>query len=162
MLAFFNFPLPYTSANLAEKLLSLLKELGVDKKMFTITLDNVSNNEAMMKILKKHPLFRLGLVANWGYFHIKCGAHILNLIVHEGLKVIDSSLIKIRECVKYIRGSNPQKSKFACLEKLSHVTSKQVCQDVPTRWNSTYLMLESVIGFHEAFTILKIYGSLFW
>jgi len=58
VLAFFNFPPSYTSANLAEKILSLLKELGVDKK------NNVSNNEAMMKILKKHPLFRLGLVAN--------------------------------------------------------------------------------------------------
>ncbi|KAG4990979.1 hypothetical protein JHK87_024436 [Glycine soja] len=77
------------------------------------------------------------------YFHIKCGAHILNLIVHEGLKVIDDSLAKIRECVKYIR------------EQLSHVTSKQVCQDVPTRRNSTYLMLERAIGFREAFTLLK-------
>ncbi|KAL5141569.1 putative AC transposase [Glycine soja] len=81
------------------------------------------------------------------YFHIKCGARILNLIVHEGLKVIDDSLAKIRECMK---------SNFAsCLEQLSHVTSKQVCQDVPTRRNSTYLMLERAIGFREAFTLLK-------
>ena len=48
------------------------------------------------------------------------------------------------------------KSNFAsCLEQLSHVTSKQVCQDVPTRRNSTYLMLERAIGFREAFTLLK-------
>ena len=83
VLAFFHFPSPpHTRANLTKKLLSLLEEWGIDNKIFTNTLDNAPNNKAMVKILKKHPSFGFGLVANGGYFHIKCRAHILNLIVH--------------------------------------------------------------------------------
>lgn len=35
------------------------------------------------------------------------------------------------------------------------MTSKQVPQDLPIRWNSTYLMLETAIGQREAFTLLS-------
>lgn len=70
--------------------------------------------------------------------------------------MIDGSLDKIRLCVKYIRGLEARKLKFAsCLEQLSNVTSKQVRQDLPIRWNSTYLMLETAIGQREAFTLLS-------
>ena len=59
--------------------------------------------------------------------------HILNLIVHDGLKVIDDSIHKIRESVKYVRGSEGRKIKFAeCIAQLSMKGCKKVCQDVPT------------------------------
>ncbi|XP_058750882.1 zinc finger BED domain-containing protein DAYSLEEPER-like [Vicia villosa] len=108
VLSFLHCPPPHSGFNLAEKLISLLKEWGIEKKVFTITLDNASNNDVM---------------------------------------VIDESLEKIRLCVKYVRGSEARKIKFAsCLKQLSNVTSKQVRQDLPTRWNSTYLMLETAIA----------------
>ena len=67
--------------------------------------------------------------------------------MHEGINAVDASLDKIRVCVKYIRGSEARKIKFAsCLEQLTQVTSKQLRQDMPIRWNTTYLMLESAIG----------------
>jgi hypothetical protein len=33
--------------------------------------------------------------------------------------------------------------------------SNQVRHDMPIRWNSTFLMLESVIGFQEVFILLN-------
>jgi hypothetical protein len=48
----------------------------------------------------------------WCFFHVHCGAHVLNLIVQEGLKVIDKSVSKIREIVKYIKGSEIRICKF--------------------------------------------------
>ncbi|CAI8589808.1 unnamed protein product [Vicia faba] len=126
-LSFIQCPPPHNGLNLAEKLISLLKEWGIEKKVFTITLDNASNNDVMVNILKKHLLAGLGLIAEETYFHVICGAHILKLIVHDGLKVIDGSLDKIRLCVKYVRGSEARKIKFvSCLEQLSNVTSNQV------------------------------------
>lgn len=156
VLAFFHFPPPHTGNNLAEKLVSLLKDWGIEKKIFTLTLDNASNNDAMVNILKKHPSFGTSLMADGVYFHVRCGAHVLNLIVHEGIKVIEGSLDKIRLCVKYIRGSEARKLKFkSCLDQLSNVSSKQLRQDMPIRWNSSYLMLDSSIGLRDAFSLLQ-------
>jgi hypothetical protein len=68
-----------------------VKGMGYQRKILSITLDNASNNDAMVvSILKKHPSFGPSLIADGVFFHVRCGAHILNLIVHEGIKVIDS------------------------------------------------------------------------
>jgi hypothetical protein len=156
VLAFFHFPPSHTRVNLAEKLVSLLKDWGIEKKIFTLALDNASNNDAMVNILKKHPSFGTSLMADGVYFHVRCGAHVFNLIVHDGIKVIEGSLDKIRLCVKYIRGSEARKLKFkSCLDQLSNVSSKQLRQDMPIRWNSSYLMLDSVVGLRDAFSLLQ-------
>ena len=48
------------------------------------------------KISLSKSLMRGGLLLCDNIFlHVRCGAHILNLIVQEGLKVIDDSVIKI-------------------------------------------------------------------
>ncbi|XP_019433917.1 PREDICTED: zinc finger BED domain-containing protein RICESLEEPER 2-like, partial [Lupinus angustifolius] len=110
----------------------------------------------MVNFLKKNHLFGNGLVSGGQYFHVRCGAHILNLIVQEGLKVISNALFKIRESVKYFSGSDARKSTFAsCLDQIFYSkSSKRVRQDVPNRWNFTYLMLENAIGFREVYTHL--------
>ena len=65
--------------------------------------------------------------------HVRCCAHILNLIVMEGLKEVNTSILKVRNAVKYVK-SSPSRQKIG--EK------GLLCLDVPTRWNSTYLMLK--------------------
>ncbi|KAA8519979.1 hypothetical protein F0562_014235 [Nyssa sinensis] len=91
------------------------------------------------------------------FFHVRCGAHILNLIVQAGLKVIDEAVNKIRESVKYVRGSEGRKIKFAeCIAQLSLSCSKKVCQDVPTRWNYTYLMIDGALMYRRVFDQLQL------
>ena len=46
------------------------------------------------------------------FFHLRCCAHILNLIVQDGLKEIDITIQKIRESVKYVKGSQVRKQEF--------------------------------------------------
>ena len=43
------------------------------------------------------------------YMHMRCYAHILNLIVREGLKEIDASVAKVREAMRYVK-SSPNRS----------------------------------------------------
>ena len=88
--------------------------------------------------------------------HMRCCAHILSLVVKEGLKEVDDSIIRIRSAVKYVRSSPARLLRFkACVEKVKIESKSLVCLDVETRWNSTYLMLESAIKFQAAFDMLE-------
>ena len=133
-----------------------LLDWGIDR-ILCITVDNASSNDTALTYLKK-------CVNGWGnaileskHLHMRCGAHILNLIVEQGLKEYNISINRIRAVVRYVRGSPIRLQKFksaAEMEKLS--TQKLVCLDVTTRWNSTYLMLDSATYFQKAFERLEI------
>ncbi|KAJ4831627.1 hypothetical protein Tsubulata_044752 [Turnera subulata] len=86
-------PTPHTGLALAEKITSFLVDWGIEKKVFTITLDNASNNDCSVDMLRDQ-LRRKGALICDGYFlHLRCCAHIVNLIVQEGLKHADNAAI---------------------------------------------------------------------
>ena len=59
---------------------------------------------------------------------------------------------KIRECIKYVKGTQGRKVMFFySIKQMSLDGKKGLRQDVPTRWNSTFLMLESAIFYRHAF-----------
>jgi hypothetical protein len=90
-------------------------------------------------------------------FHMRCCAHILNLIVQDGLKEITSAIQKIRESVKYFRGLQMRKQSFLqAVNQMSLDSNKGLKQDVSTRWNLTYLVLESAIHYRRDFTYLEM------
>nr|XP_051202170.1 zinc finger BED domain-containing protein RICESLEEPER 2-like [Lolium perenne] len=65
--------------------------------------------------------------------------------------IIDS----IRESVKYIRSSQAREELFDfVVEKLGIECTKKPSLDVASRWNSRYLMIESVFPYQEAFVKL--------
>ncbi|KAK2659986.1 hypothetical protein Ddye_006519 [Dipteronia dyeriana] len=100
------------------------------------------------------------LLCDGEFLHIRCCAHIINLIVQDGLKEIDGVVHKVRESVKYARASQTRKQKFLECIKRVHLDSKRgLRQDVPTRWNSTYLMLDSAIYYRLAWTALELADS---
>ena len=73
-----------------------------------------------------------------------CIAHIVNLIVNEGLKEHQDSITRIRGAVKYVRQSPSRLQKFKKCVQIENIQSKSLlCLDVSTRWNSTYLMLDA-------------------
>jgi hypothetical protein len=104
------------------------------KKVGTITLDNASNNDRVASILKSN-FQELGMLHFKGlFFHVRCCAHILNLIVQDGLSKIESCIIKIREGVKYLRKSSGRLFKFGEIAiQLSLSTKRSLCSDVKTR-----------------------------
>ncbi|KAF7831631.1 BTB/POZ domain-containing protein [Senna tora] len=112
----------------------------------------------MQDILKRQLCLNEDLLCDGDYFHIRCSAHILNLIVQEGLKVASDALHKIRESVKYVKASDGRMQKFDdCVRESGGVeTGLGVRLDVTTRWNSTYLMLESALHYQKAFTRLNL------
>lgn len=145
-------PSPHTGAALAEKIFALLFEWGIHLKLASLTLDNASANDVCVTYLKAKLASRTALISGGDLFHIRCCAHILNLIVQEGLKHIDYVVEKVRESIRYIRGSQSRKEKFIeCVKSLCLDSRKGLRQDVPTRWNSTFLMLKSALYYKTAF-----------
>ena len=86
------------------------------------------------------------------YMHMRCCAHILNLIVGESLKEINASVAKVREAVRYVKLS-PNRSQIfrSFMERVGMESKSLLSLDVPTRWNSTYIMLETAENFEKAF-----------
>nr|GLL33406.1 zinc finger BED domain-containing protein RICESLEEPER 2-like [Ipomoea trifida] len=112
ILCFAKMPPPHTRVELAAKIYQFLKEWGIERKVFSLTLDNASCNDTMQEIVKEQLTLNESLLCDGEFFHIRCSAHILNLIVQEGLKVVTSALHKIRESVKYVKGSEGRMKKF--------------------------------------------------
>jgi len=153
-------PLPHTGIALSEKIFSLLSDWGIEEKIFSITLDNASSNDVSVDALQKQLNLRGLLPFHGEFFHLRCCAHILNLVVQDGLKSIDKSVEKIRDSVKYVKGSQQRKQKFLeCVKLVSMGSNKGLSQDVVTRWNSTYLMLESALFYRRAFQHLELSDS---
>ncbi|XP_059639299.1 zinc finger BED domain-containing protein RICESLEEPER 2-like [Cornus florida] len=160
VLNFSYMPSPHNGVALTEKIYTLLTKWGIEKKLFSITLDNASSNCSFVELLKSQLNLNDALLSGGEFFHIRCCAHILNLIVQEGLKEVDESIIKIRESVKYVKGSQMRKQKFLdCVSHVSLECKRGLRQDVPTRWNATYLMLESAIYYRRAFCHLQLSDS---
>ena len=79
-------------------------------------------------------------------------AHILNLIMGDGLKEIDASITKVRKAVRYVKSSQKRNQTFISFaERLSIESRSLFCLDVLIRWNSTYLMLETTEKFEKMF-----------
>ena len=139
-------PSPHNDISLSEKIYNLLCEWGIENKIFSVTLDNASSNDVSVDMLRTQLNIKKALVCQNDLFHLCCCAHILNLIVQDGLKEIDGGVQKIRECIKYVKGSQGRKVKFFySVKQMSLDGKKGLRQDVPTRWNSTFFMLESAI-----------------
>ena len=95
ILNFCYMPPPHSGIALAEKIYSLLCNWKIENKLFSNTLDNASSNDVFVELLKSQLRLKDVLLSDSSLFHIRCCAHILNLIVQEGMKEIDESIVKI-------------------------------------------------------------------
>uniref|UniRef100_A0A1U7XB00 Zinc finger BED domain-containing protein RICESLEEPER 2-like n=1 Tax=Nicotiana sylvestris TaxID=4096 RepID=A0A1U7XB00_NICSY len=138
--------------DLASGIAKCLLEWGVDK-VFTVTVDNASSNDVMVRELSKQFTRWNTNLMEGKHVHVRCMAHIINLVVQDGLRDGSVSVERIRQAVRYIRQSPARWKKFKECCDLDRITSKKsLCLDVPTRWNSTYLMLKVATVYEEAFT----------
>ncbi|KAJ1691138.1 hypothetical protein LUZ63_015293 [Rhynchospora breviuscula] len=119
------------------------------KKALCLVLDGSSANEACVKEMLSGPILDT-LPADGQLFHQRCGCHILNLIVQDGLAVLDDEIKTIRETMKYIRHSQSRMEKFKRAAAQVKAPDKKPAWDVQTRWNSTYLMLQLAFELREA------------
>ncbi len=148
---------PHTGVAMFNVMVNFIREWNIEDKIFAMTLDNASNNGAMMKLLKTHLLNKKMLLGGGKLFHQRCAAHVINLVCQAGLNFLDPMISKIRDSVKYIRSSQTRKEKFEeIVEQLGISCGKSPSLDTPTRWNSTYMMIDTTREYRGVFDSLAI------
>ncbi|KAL3116669.1 hypothetical protein niasHT_000747 [Heterodera trifolii] len=87
-----------------------------------------------------------------------CLAHKIQLSVNDGLRTIDG-FRTIRESAKKItrkiRKSQICKDRLKELQKFNEIPQRMLIKDVEVRWNSTYLMLKSLLENRRVLSILS-------
>lgn len=158
LLNFCHLDPPHDNFELSNKVLDYLKEWGIERKIFSITVDNASTNEDLRN-LKQRLCLHNSLLSNGDYFHFKCCARVLNLMVGESLVVVSDVVHKIWESVKYVAASSSRLKQFyQCVEEVGGVHGVDgLYLDVSSsgKWNSIYLMLNSAIEHRRAFERMR-------
>ena len=132
----------HSASYLASELTSVLEEKNI--KDVIVTTDNGANIKAAVKL------------NNWPRF--PCFAHTINLAVQSGLETseIQPTMEKAKTIVRHFKHSSVAYCKLkeaaTCLRETDNTIGKctALVQEVPTRWNSAYDMMNHLIALKPA------------
>ena len=125
----------HTGSCIAEKVSEILQSWGISSdRIHVILRDNGSN---MIKAMKDGDFPNLG-----------CFAHTLQLVVHDGVlaqQAVINLLAICRQIVGHFKHSPLAYSRLHEIQENLGLPLHKLKQDVPTRWNSSLHMLQSII-----------------
>jgi hypothetical protein len=103
-------------------------------KVLTIIVDNASSNNVTILFLKNVMKdWQTNILLN-EHLHVRCCAHIANLIMHDGLKKINVLIVKFRNAIRFVRSLPSRQFKFKkCVENLHIECKKSLFLDGVTR-----------------------------
>jgi len=157
MLSFMMVSSPHSENALSEAISMTLSDWNMKDKLFTITLDNeCSSHDIYSANLRDYLSNKNNLMLKGQLFVVRCYAHILNAIAQDVIASIHGVIYNIRESIKFIKASSAREEKFAEIAlQLEIPSTKTLCLDVTTQWNTTYLMLLAALDYKQAFTTLE-------
>lgn len=132
-----GFPVNHTSENIRIALVNMEAEWGLRNKINFVVTDNAPNVTKAIRDI--------------GWKHYGCYAHTLNLIVQDVLKKLEPPnnpvLDKIKKIVRHFKSSSTAQQKLLKSQTSEEPSCipKRLKQEVPTRWNSTYYMLQRFV-----------------
>ncbi|CAO2174227.1 unnamed protein product [Urochloa humidicola] len=157
MLNFMMVSSPHSENALSEAISLSLSDWNMKDRLFTITLDNeCSSHDIYSANLRDHLSNKNNLMLKGQLFVVRCYAHILNAVALDVIASIHGVVYSIRESIKFIKASSTCEEKFAEIAlQLEIPSTKTLCLDVTTQWNTTYLMLLAALDYKQAFTTLE-------
>ena len=143
---------------LADCLIDVFDDFNIQKEqVFTITLDNASNNNNMIQKLLQEEFL------DDPEHHLRCFAHVLNLTAQELIKYIGHLIKQLRTNCKFIRLSPQRLYQFQMICVVKEEKYKKPQIDVVTRWNSSYDMIVTSLSMKKSMDefIVKQGNTLF-
>ncbi|GJZ01288.1 zinc finger BED domain-containing protein RICESLEEPER 2 [Tanacetum coccineum] len=147
----------HRGVDIGRALLECITGWGI-KNVMTVTVDNIASNDKALEYLVENLPTKYD---NGKHFHIRCMAHILNLIVKDGLKTYKKEVDTIALAVKYIKHSSQRVTNFKESVENATDSKKFLISECPTRWNSTHDMLKTAIELKDAFFYYDFNNSCF-
>ncbi|KAJ6086552.1 hypothetical protein N7467_005466 [Penicillium canescens] len=160
---------PHTGVNLSDVLLKLLRERNLVDRIFSVTTDNATNNETLIRSVQDTLLASGVISSRESLVRVPCMAHVIQLFLKQLLGHIKAApknkevtnvwsdsqvnclresaddgdvahtLMKVRSFAVFINASPQRRDAFLCLQSCRMRLFP--LHDVQTRWNSTFLML---------------------
>ena len=136
----------HTGVNLAAEINETMKEFGLERRVFACIHDNAANINLAGNMIN-------GTEERPNAFNIGCAAHSLNLCIEDAMKkgvdnLFEKTVAAARKLVGHFKMStlatNGLRTKVKEMLAPEH-HGKGLIQDVSTRWNSTFYMLERLL-----------------
>ncbi|XP_033145843.1 zinc finger BED domain-containing protein RICESLEEPER 2 isoform X1 [Brassica rapa] len=158
----FKYITDHKGQTISTVLLECLADWGIEK-IFCITVDNATANSSALRKFKTSfgLLGNDAMVLSGDYMHLRCSAHIINLIVKDGLAAVDVNVSAIRNAICYVRSNTTRLRSFELRVDSGKLTRGSLPLDCKTRWNSTYLMLSKALEFRVAFNKMEAEDMLY-
>ncbi|KAI3681210.1 hypothetical protein L6452_35995 [Arctium lappa] len=139
------------SANIADCILTCLREWEIEDKVFTISVDNASANDSCIAILKDNFESNRRLICGGILFHVRCCAYNLNIMVQHDLQQVKDIIEKVHDIVDYLNSSDARLKRFGELVSQYNMKHQKLVLECKTYWNSTYDTLDCAIKFRQVF-----------
>ncbi|XP_037389152.1 E3 SUMO-protein ligase ZBED1-like [Pygocentrus nattereri] len=132
----FEFSDRHTSENLAEELLRVAREWGVEHKVVCCVTDNAANITRAIQLLKGT--------------HHPCLAHTINLFVRNALRAMKPTVDKVKAIVEFFHRSTAATQKLKSTQRQMSMVELKLKQECVTRWNSTFHMIQRMLKSKDA------------
>ncbi|CAO2041571.1 unnamed protein product [Urochloa humidicola] len=143
---------PDDTPSVVETIASCFVDLGIDKKVLSITFDNTLDDASVANSLKTLLHEEGKFLYDGELCRVHCCTEILNSAVKAGLELIADVIDKIRHGIHYINHSTERKDKFyQCAKDMFHLdVNTKLRSDIVMYWDLTYKMLGCALYYKDA------------
>ncbi|XP_073029214.1 zinc finger BED domain-containing protein RICESLEEPER 1-like [Primulina eburnea] len=147
---------------LSEVIMANLRNWDIDRKLFSLTVDNCSTYDRIVYRIRDQLSQRKLLACEGQLFDVRCAANTVKLLVQDVLGTSREISDKVREAIRFVQNSQATREKFEEIVQLVGANCQQLLSlDDPFRWNSTYSMLETALEYKEALSQLQEHDPSF-